>query len=154
MEETGEVKEEGLKVGDIVGFEDSDLGNAVKTKDDHQAKMNAIAHKRAQLQNLSTEKDIEIRERYAKYVFWLVVGWLGLLGVIIILQGFGTAWGFFSLETQVLEWSIVTLGVNVLGLMFMVVRYLFNSPAGLLFEDKKEELEERFSLAKKKKGKA
>ena len=69
------------------------------------------------------KQDIRERKKYARGIFGLTIGWLGLMGVILILQGFGIA--AFHLDNSVLISLVTTTTGGIVGLLLVVVKYLF-----------------------------
>jgi hypothetical protein len=68
--------------------------------------------------------NIDERKKYAAHIFWLVAGWLGLMGYILLCQGYDADW--FELHDTVLIALITTTTGGVVGLLVLVVKYLFN----------------------------
>lgn len=80
------------------------------------------------LENVSDAKDINARETYAFRLFVVAVAWIIGVFVVILCQGF-LSHGLkpiFSLSDTVLIAFIGGTTVNVLGLLAIVVRYLFH----------------------------
>ena len=66
------------------------------------------------------------RRIYAKIISYLVIGWLVGVLLTIILAGFGGIFGLpFTLSNGVIFALLGTVTVNVIGLFFVVLRYLF-----------------------------
>ncbi len=78
------------------------------------------------LLNDQLEQDIKERERYAKNIFALISIWLIGLGLVIVLQGNENN-GFNLSETLMLS-LVGGTTINVLGLFFVVLKYLFPEP--------------------------
>jgi hypothetical protein len=74
----------------------------------------------------SFKQDVAQRKQYAPRLYALTCGWLGAVAVILLLQGFsaGTT-HFFSLGNDVLIALLGTTTVNVIGLFYIVAKYLF-----------------------------
>lgn len=70
-------------------------------------------------------QDIGERKKYAICIFVLVAVWLALMGSIILLQGF-TIYRF-TLSENVLIAVVTTTTAGVVGLLLVVVKYLFPS---------------------------
>lgn len=70
-------------------------------------------------------QDISERKKYATCIFWLVVGWLGLMGYILLVQGYNAH--YFMLSDTVLIAVVTTTTTGVVGLLLVVVKYLFAS---------------------------
>lgn len=82
------------------------------------------AHLKQLLQN------IDERKRYASRIFWLVCGWLGFVGAIVVISGIEghVFWGIkFSLPESVIIALITTTTINVIGIFLFVMRYLFST---------------------------
>lgn len=77
----------------------------------------------------SFKQDVAQRKQYAPRLFLLTCCWLGSVIAILLLQGFssGTA-HFFSLGNDVLIALLGTTTINVIGLFYVVAKYLFSSP--------------------------
>ncbi|CAM2005529.1 hypothetical protein [Acanthopleuribacter pedis] len=90
------------------------------------------------------QQDIDERKNYASKVYWLVCFWLGFIALMFILQGFN--FFGFKLDNEVLKWAVVTMGLNVLGLLFAVIRYLFDRGGKLTIPNPNEEITSMFSV--------
>ena len=75
------------------------------------------------IQNHALSQDIQERKKYASHIFWLIVGWLVLLFVVLGFQGFKFCQ--FDLSENVLLVLIAGTTVNILGIFVIVVNYLF-----------------------------
>jgi len=62
-------------------------------------------------------------------VFYLVALWLGLVGYVILAQGFGVGWlnsfGRFHLDNSVLIALITTSTATVIGVLAIVLNHFF-----------------------------
>jgi hypothetical protein len=65
------------------------------------------------------------RKTFADRIFWLVVGWLSAIFTLLILHGTLSPWGLFSIGNSVLVALIGGTTVNVIAVLFVVMRYLF-----------------------------
>jgi type II secretory pathway component PulL len=65
------------------------------------------------------------REKYARWVFLLVAGWIIALFVILIAQGLYPKWHPFS--DKVLLALIGSMTVNLIGTLVIVLKYIFKS---------------------------
>ncbi|HSU32797.1 MAG TPA: hypothetical protein VLJ11_16335 [Bryobacteraceae bacterium] len=76
----------------------------------------------------SFEQDVAQRKQYAPRLFVLTCCWLGAVIAILLLQGFsaGTT-HFFSLGNDVLIALLGTTTINVIGLLYIVAKYLFSA---------------------------
>lgn len=71
----------------------------------------------------SQEQDREQRGKFAKMIFWVVVGYLAVVLLIVILGG---AKVLFTTDT-VLITLLGTTTANVISLLVIVAKYLFHS---------------------------
>ena len=76
----------------------------------------------------SQQLDITQREEYAKLIYKLIMWWLVAILGIVLLQGFGSICGFFSISDKVLITLIGGTTINVLGLFAIVANYIFRKP--------------------------
>lgn len=67
----------------------------------------------------------DLRLSYANRLFWLVCAWLACVVFAVELTGFKT-WGF-TLSDPILIAFITTTTINVVGLFFVVAKWLFPS---------------------------
>lgn len=67
-------------------------------------------------------QDREERKKFGTYVFWLIVGYLIAVFILLVLAGFGT----LSISEGVQIALLGTFSANVLGLFWMVMNYLFS----------------------------
>jgi hypothetical protein len=68
-------------------------------------------------------QNIEERKTFARWIYYLVVGWLSLMGYILLAQGFN--FKYFNLADAVLIAVVTTTTGGVVGLLLVVVKYLF-----------------------------
>src|SRR5215469_4109853 len=82
---------------------------------------------RRRLLNIALAQAIELRKAFAWDIFYLIVGWLFLVFVVLFLQGFSATIcsHAFRLSDTVLLALIGGTTLNVLGIFVIVVRYLF-----------------------------
>lgn len=75
------------------------------------------------------KQDIKERKAYADRIFWLVVAWLVFVGYILIAHGARWPWMAqylgFNLPEAVLIALITTTTGGVVGILLIVVQYLF-----------------------------
>jgi hypothetical protein len=79
-------------------------------------------------QTTGLTQDISERKRYAQYFFRLSCAWLVAITVIMMLQGFGSLWFWkvpFKLSDSIVLAMIGSTTVNVLGILYIVAKYLF-----------------------------
>ncbi|HEY3197863.1 MAG TPA: hypothetical protein VGJ57_07600 [Nitrospirales bacterium] len=81
--------------------------------------------KQAQLE--SYIQDVKARGEYARKIFWLIVGWISGMFILLLLQGFGS-FGF-KLSDTVLIAAISGTTLNILGIFVIVANYIFRKPA-------------------------
>lgn len=79
---------------------------------------------RNKLRNRELEQKIAARGLYVSTVFWMVAIWIGLIYVLLILEGFGIRG--FRLPDNVLLAAIGSTTANVLALLYMIVKFLFS----------------------------
>ena len=91
-------------------------------KEEKQYELDAMEEKQ-RIQNHALSQDIQERKKYASHIFWLIVGWLVLLFVVLGFQGFKFCQ--FDLSENVLLVLIAGTTVNILGIFVIVVNYLF-----------------------------
>lgn len=77
--------------------------------------------KKAQL--ASYKQDVEHRAEYAPKIFWLIVGWIIGIFLLLALQGFHAK--DFNLSDSVLIALISGTTLNVLGMFVIVANYIF-----------------------------
>nr|DAF09426.1 MAG TPA: hypothetical protein [Caudoviricetes sp.] len=68
------------------------------------------------------KQDREERKKFGRHVFWLIVGYLTAIFVLLVLVGFGCMYMSDSVQLTLLG----TFSANVLGLFWMVMNYLFS----------------------------
>jgi hypothetical protein len=86
-----------------------------------------------QLELESRKQDIELRGKFSRRIFSLIVVWLLIVLMIVIFEGFHTTicTHDFKLSDNVLLALIGSTTANVLGVFIIVVHYLFpDSPKG------------------------
>lgn len=72
---------------------------------------------------IATYQDIRERKKFAKWIFWMVVGWLiVILGIIIC-----TGRGLLRLSDAVVLGLIGSTTVNITAFFVIVTKYLFPS---------------------------
>ncbi len=75
------------------------------------------------LRNDIIEQDLKERKLYAHRIFSLIATWLSVLGIIIVLQGIIE--NGFNLSEPVLLAVVGGTTANVLGMFYVVLKYLF-----------------------------
>ncbi len=81
---------------------------------------------RIKLNNRSDEQNIENRKKYGYLIYSLVIGWLVILSIILFFHGFKVR--DFALPDGVLITLIAGTTVKVIGLLAIIVNYLFPKP--------------------------
>lgn len=83
------------------------------------------------IENKKLKSEIAEREKYARRIFRLIVGWLAFVGLIVVADGVcEPIFGFsFNLSDAVLITLITTTTASVLGLFIVVISYLFHRPS-------------------------
>lgn len=108
-----------LTIGNIV----SPDGGSTVADEATAAGLANLDHQRKQVEIHGAQQDITERKKYASKVYWLIVGWLIMLFVVLFFQGFKPHG--FALSDPVLLALIGGTTVNVLGIFIVVVNYLF-----------------------------
>ncbi len=75
----------------------------------------------AEINDLTQDRDQ--RKTYANRLYWLIVGWLIVVGLIMLLHGLSPI--SFKLSVTVLTTLIGSTTISVLGLFVIVANYLF-----------------------------
>lgn len=70
----------------------------------------------------SYRQDTKERKKYATRIYWICVGWVGGIFTLLLLNGFG--W-HFHLSDSVLLAAIGSTTASILGIFYIVVKYLF-----------------------------
>ena len=78
------------------------------------------------LANDALRQDIEHRNKWAKRLLPVCIGWVAIVAAAMGLEGFHV-WGF-HLDNSVLNVFIGATTADVLGLGYIVVKYLFPNP--------------------------
>ena len=117
----------------------------IHSEEDHIAKEKAEAELRNKnLKNDELEDNIKLRKQYACIVFVAVFLWMFFVAVVIMLAGFNHGLlvqisynngidlssysGMFNLPENVLITLVSGCSVNIIGLLAIVIRYLFPNP--------------------------
>ncbi len=113
-----------------------------------------LAHRRSE-ENLKDYKETNtLRQKYAKNIYRLTYIWLIFIGIIVLLTGIGDLQFEikkfdlvfnlveFKLSDNVLIAFITTTTINVIGIIYIVARWLF--PNGIeVFKEDKEDKEDK-----------
>ena len=70
-------------------------------------------------------QDRDERKKYALRIFVLICAWIGLLFAVLALEAVGSPRGWFHLNDSILLALIGGTTANVLGIFYIVTRYLF-----------------------------
>lgn len=70
-------------------------------------------------------QDRKQRKSFAGKIYRLTLAWLAVIVVILFCQGIGDVHGWFRLSDSVLIALVSGASVNIIGLMAIVIRYLF-----------------------------
>ncbi len=70
-------------------------------------------------------QDRDERKKYALRIFILICAWIGLLFAVLALEAVGSPRGWFHLDDAILLALIGGTTANVLGIFYIVTRYLF-----------------------------
>ena len=95
----------------------------VPTKPDTQTAQHQKDLQDAQLE--SFKQGIELKAKFSFRIFLLVIIWLAVVLLIIVFNGYG-AWGF-SLSDSVVITLIGSTTANILGLLVIVLKYVFSA---------------------------
>lgn len=95
----------------------SALEETARKDESKKAKGELIEEKKLDLQQDRSERKI-----FARRVYWLVVGYLLVVFILIFMAGFK----LIVLHDSILIGLITTLAINVLGIFHFVMKYLFS----------------------------
>jgi hypothetical protein len=109
--------------GSPVGINDIAVSHPPKDFEDDFAESLQYERDRKGLELRGIKQDLEERKSYAGGIFDLVRGWVIAIFFLILLQGFGTAIGFFRLDASVMLAAIGGTTLNVLGLFYVVANH-------------------------------
>ena len=101
------------------------LNNADKNTPSDEVAYKALLHREKKESIKSQTQDRKQRKAFARKIFFLTIAWLCVIGVILLLQGFLGPRNCFNLSDSVLIAVISGASVNIIGLMAIVIRYLF-----------------------------
>jgi len=109
---------------DAALVEDTPLPDFENDLAEHRLQVEFDALKHQVQASVDTHK---LRLSYARRLFWLVCSWLACVVIAVCFSGFHV-WGF-SLSDAVLIAFITTTTINIVGLFFVVAKWLFPSNA-------------------------
>ena len=117
------------------------------SKDPYQIKQDELAHRRSEETLRDYKETNTLRQKYAKNIYRLTYIWLIFIGIVVLLTGIGDLhiviekWSLefslidFELSDNVLIAFITTTTINVIGIIYIVARWLF--PNGIeVFKEK------------------
>ena len=112
-----------------------------------QTKEEELAHRRSEETLRDYKETNTLRQKYAKNIYRLTYIWLIFIGIVVLLTGIGDLhiviekWSLefslidFELSDNVLIAFITTTTINVIGIIYIVARWLF--PNGIeVFKEK------------------
>ena len=109
----------------LIHFKQTDLSEVRTDRDATEESKNErerIDNEILKEQLAGKKQDREERKKFGTYVFWLIVGYLIAVFVLLVLAGFGA----LSISEGVQIALLGTFSANVLGLFWMVMNYLFS----------------------------
>ncbi|WP_350656677.1 hypothetical protein [Psychrobacter sp. S1-30-MNA-CIBAN-0213] len=105
------------------------------SKDPYQIKQDELAHRRSEETLKDYKETNTLRQKYAKNIYRLTYIWLIFIGSVVLLTGIGDlniVIGKFNIELidfrlsdNVLIAFITTTTINVIGIIYIVARWLF-----------------------------
>ena len=113
---------------DPPGLEKVKAPAAESQKPDQETEQELFDHKFKDEELQGLQQDRQERKTYANRIYWLIVVWLGMLFVMLGIQGFKPL--NFSIDDKVLITLITGTTVNVIGIFLVVANYLFPRPPG------------------------
>lgn len=116
--------ENAIDVQEVSKIPDEEINSISPTEAEDEA-FRAQKLREGDLRIDQLKQDLDERKRYAAKIYRLIALWLGSLGIIILLQGVNLPKDFFSLSDSVLLALIGGTTANVLGMFFIVLKYLF-----------------------------
>ena len=110
----------------LIHFEQINLQEVGTDRDaTEESKYERETHRQRATQRAASQakrQDREERKKFGTHVFWLIVGYLIAIFVLLVLAGFGC----MSMSDSVQLALLGTFSANVLGLFWMVMNYLFS----------------------------
>ena len=109
----------------LIHFEQTDLSEVRTDRDateESKYERERIGNDMLKEQLEGKKQDREERKKFGRHVFWLIVGYLTAIFVLLVLVGFGC----MSMSDSVQLTLLGTFSANVLGLFWMVMNYLFS----------------------------
>ena|ERR1035437_8041658 len=87
-----------------------------------------LANTRLQAEIAGLVQDADERKKYAYRFFVVSCIWIGVISILLLLQGFGSFWYGkfpFKLSEPVVLATIGSTTLNILGILYIVANYLF-----------------------------
>jgi len=84
------------------------------------------SYSRLEEELLSRQQDRGERKAVGQRLVGIVRAWLVGVFVLLMAHGLGSASGVFALPEVVLNTLLVTTTVNLIGLLYVIARYLYN----------------------------
>ena len=109
----------------LIHFKQTDLSEVRTDRDateESKCERERISNELLKEQLAGKKQDREERKKFGRHVFWLIVGYLTAIFVLLVLVGFGC----MSMSDSVQLTLLGTFSANVLGLFWMVMNYLFS----------------------------
>lgn len=107
----------------------TDLQNAissVKSDDRAEAEIAKLEIEARRLAVESTAQDLAARKKFAEWIFWMVVVWLGIILAIVLAVGIGWLYTApFHLSDAVVLGLIGSTTINVTAFFLVVTKDLF-----------------------------
>lgn len=99
-----------------------DIGGCDPVAQESATDERQYARKQREIELEGSRYELVARKTYAERVFWLVAIWIGLVLCIVVLSGYEIG---PKIADGVLVALITGLSVNVIGLLAIVINYLF-----------------------------
>ena len=90
----------------------------------HQAELRDLELQKKKLKLEESRGNLGDRQKYARKIYFIVAAWIVAIFFLIVLQGFGQ-YTHFKLSDSVLLAAIGSTTANVIGMLLIVLRYLF-----------------------------
>ena len=87
----------------------------------------ALENRRLELENKRFEEEKDLRRKVTKKIYYLVVGWLFFVACFLIGESQCSSW---RLSDGVNITLLTTTTFNILGMLYIVLSYLFPKPVG------------------------
>ncbi len=111
-------------VPDLERLSEAELGVPSQPAfDSYEAERRSIENAKEQEYVDNAKQDRKLRDLYSHRLFWLVASWLGVVAIVLLLNGFHVV--PFHLSDNVLTALLGTATASVIGLLVIVAKYLF-----------------------------